>query len=232
MKNIDGVAVDLKKPNHAILHMAKDYPTSLWNMEAISEKVKVPYERVKTLTEAGYMPHYIIDGGEPMYKLAEVKSWLSENLIQHCRGKKFPIKFKLNVKMTVDGSDELIESPPDSIAGNHELLPMRQTSFPPGIYFLCEENEVVYVGQSVLPANRVQAHMADKKFDRSFLLPVPREYLDKVEAAFIRALKPRLNGRSPTGKMVTNHPKKNGDDNLYVQKYGDMTIATVPGELS
>ena len=88
--------IELKKPDHTILHMATNFPTSLWDMKEISKKVKIPYERVKSLTEAGYMPHYVIDGGEPLYKLAEVKSWLNENLIQHCRGKKFPIKFKLN----------------------------------------------------------------------------------------------------------------------------------------
>ena len=68
-----------------------------------------------------------------------------------------------------------------------------------GIYFLCLDNEVVYVGQSICVVMRVLTHMnqtKDKKMfdhDRVFFLSVPREALDKMEREFIRALKPRYN---------------------------------------
>ncbi|MCA9386382.1 hypothetical protein KC717_07095, partial [Candidatus Dojkabacteria bacterium] len=61
------------------------------------------------------------------------------------------------------------------------------------IYFLCEGDEVVYIGQSVSLMSRLESHRVDKKFNRVYLLQVPSNHLNRVEAEFIRTLQPRLN---------------------------------------
>lgn len=67
-------------------------------------------------------------------------------------------------------------------------------SHPPCIYFLIEGEEVVYVGQSICLEQRLATHSREKAFDRVAYLQVEREDLNAVESAFIRYLKPRLNG--------------------------------------
>ncbi len=62
---------------------------------------------------------------------------------------------------------------------------------PPGVYFLCQGNKVVYVGQSKTPSTRIAAHQADKKFNRVFLIPT--NDLDNVEQEYIRKLRPKYN---------------------------------------
>jgi hypothetical protein len=62
-----------------------------------------------------------------------------------------------------------------------------------GVYFLCLDGDVVYVGQSIAVGVRVGSHAGSKPCDRIFALPVPPSELDAVEGAFIRILKPRLN---------------------------------------
>ena len=74
-----------------------------------------------------------------------------------------------------------------------------------GIYFLCLNSVVVYVGQSVNVVSRVMDHNRTRNangeapgFTTAFYIPVPTTLLNSTEAWFIAKLKPRLNGTSPT----------------------------------
>lgn len=63
-----------------------------------------------------------------------------------------------------------------------------------GVYFLCRGHRVLYVGQSTNVASRIGAHAgAGLAFERAYVLPAPRECLDALEGAFIRALRPPHN---------------------------------------
>lgn len=77
------------------------------------------------------------------------------------------------------------------------ILHLREVTFvrtKPSVYFLLDGEEVVYVGQTVHLAARVQAHQARFQFDRVLYVHVSREEdLDAVEATFIKALKPKGN---------------------------------------
>lgn len=77
-----------------------------------------------------------------------------------------------------------------------------EVAFPPlteqattGVYLLLFEGEVVYVGQAVDMRRRIGQHLADanKQFDGVRFLPCKLVHLDKLEARYIRAFKPRLN---------------------------------------
>ncbi len=64
-----------------------------------------------------------------------------------------------------------------------------------GIYFLVDNGNVVYVGQSVNIFSRVSQHYNDKKQFTSFAYIVcEKNILDKMESLYIHLLKPKLNG--------------------------------------
>ena len=74
----------------------------------------------------------------------------------------------------------------------------------PGVYFLIEENKIVYIGQSISPMVRVGNHLGDKTIYRKYfthvaILPVNEKDLYAVESAYIEHYRPkhnlRLNGR-------------------------------------
>jgi hypothetical protein len=69
-------------------------------------------------------------------------------------------------------------------------LPWEKSS---GVYFLVQDQEVVYVGQSVNVYSRIAQHV-DKKFDKYAFVPCEAELLDRLESLYIHTLKPRFNG--------------------------------------
>jgi len=195
------------------------YPTSFCSAEEISEKLEgtLSPERILSLADAGYCPHYRIDDGEPVFKITEVKAWIGANLTYHEKGNDFP----LNLKVFIKGQQpDAIKKAPTAIQYIKELVVIEIWKYPPGVYFLCDGDEVVYVGQSVEVLSRLAVHQRDKKFDRAYVLPVPHEELDAVEGAFIRALKPSLNGRVPVnGKVVSPIESKDLPDSIIIERY-------------
>jgi len=64
--------------------------------------------------------------------------------------------------------------------------------YPQGIYFLVNDDEIVYVGQSSRISRRIPEHLVDKKFNRIFLLVV-LDNIDKLEMDYINKFKPKYN---------------------------------------
>lgn len=64
----------------------------------------------------------------------------------------------------------------------------------PGVYFLMDGEEVIYIGKSLNPFARIGAHVLEKDFDGVFVLPVDEKDLTDYEGALIVYFKPRLNG--------------------------------------
>jgi hypothetical protein len=158
-------------------------------------------ERLIELADAGYTPHYLIDGRGPWFKIAELRAWFDSNAVQARGGLPMPTRLSLIVPS---------ESRPasDAPASISRLIGLRHIdpahSLCPGVYFLCQGDEVVYVGQSVSVPDRVMSHIresrwpAGKTFDplRIFYLPVPESELLRVESEFIGRLQPRYNGET------------------------------------
>ncbi len=65
----------------------------------------------------------------------------------------------------------------------------------PCIYFLCKENRIVYIGQSINIGMRIAQHVLNKNFDRVFYMDVKKEDLNKVESELIEYYEPEYNGR-------------------------------------
>jgi hypothetical protein len=99
-----------------------------------------------------------------------------------------------------------------SIARPLELAPLKADLFHaprmawPGVYFLCREGAVVYVGQGKIAGSRAMQHK-DKQWDEVFVLPCKQDQLNRVEAALISVLKPPYNKVTHrSGNEVYHHP--------------------------
>jgi hypothetical protein len=62
-----------------------------------------------------------------------------------------------------------------------------------GIYFLINNNEIVYVGQSINIHQRLQKHLYEKQFDKINIIPCERFELNRMESLYINKFKPKLN---------------------------------------
>lgn len=175
------------------------YPDSLKTAEEVSISIKnwISADRILELAESGYMPHYRIVGESPRFKVTEVKNWLANNLVSECRGRNLP-----EVIRVVIPPPDLTDRPPTSISNVSNLTQLPKHGYQPGVYFLCKEGEVIYVGQSISPSSRIATHVSErqKDFDRVYLLPTPMSELDQVEASFIHHLRPSQQGGIRAGR--------------------------------
>lgn len=145
-------------------------------------------DRIKEMAISGYMPHYKFDG-KLVFDISEVTRWVQDNLICRVRGIDIPKRI-----LIFSNGDWVGTPPPPCISRVPNLHQVNLGMFSSGIYFLCNSDEVVYVGQSSNIAQRVKSHIDVKSFDRVYALPVPSKELNDVEAAFIKYLQPRYNG--------------------------------------
>lgn len=83
-----------------------------------------------------------------------------------------------------------------------------------GVYIICDQMTVLYVGQSVDVLSRVKSHKSIYHRSRStvYVVPCPQYELNKLEGALIRALEPIHNGRTKAGHYATNTPLRNHRD--------------------
>jgi hypothetical protein len=75
-----------------------------------------------------------------------------------------------------------------------------------GIYFLLQNNEIVYVGKTEDYLRRVPQHTYDKQFDDAFFVPCELDPLGQYELACIRLLQPKLNNNSDR-RVADNAPE-------------------------
>lgn len=73
-----------------------------------------------------------------------------------------------------------------------------------GIYFLIDQEEIVYIGQSRNVMARLAVHDADttKDFNEASWLSCSPEMLNELEARFIFTFRPKLNKSFPKNKKI------------------------------
>jgi hypothetical protein len=184
--------------------------TSLISPKQMEMKLNgvVSAKRLLELAEAGACPHYTVDG-EIMFGRDETKEWVNHNMVVRHPGKHLGdgIISLVNVlPPAIPCSDIPIEL--RVVAGS--LIPMSLQSAEmtkiPGVYFLCSEGKVVYVGQSGNVGVRVGQHFGAKSFDTVFFIRVAPSDLDDVEGALIRKLTPKYNF-SKDGRLIAPLPR-------------------------
>jgi hypothetical protein len=170
-----------------------DYPSGLKTAKEVEVYMKgiVSSERITELAVSGFLPHYKIENSEPFFIPTEVKKWFNENLLVRNDSKPFPRAIRLVVK-----AEHIEESPPEILSRIDGLKQMPLHGIEPSVYFLCDGEEVVYVGQSRTPSRRIVDHFCNpqKTFDRVYTLPIPESELIDVETAFIKHIRPSQQG--------------------------------------
>lgn len=95
------------------------------------------------------------------------------------------------------------------------------TPAPPGIYFLVEGDEVIYIGQSINPIGRVISHALNgKKFSAAYTVPVFGGSMNQTEGALIRLFRPRENGHTQNGRRILKAPGYCFMDSLALESIG------------
>ena len=180
--------------------------TSLLDSEQMSEKLRgvVSAERLEELAASQMVPHYMVDGNV-LFGASETKEWINHNLVVRHPGKHLGNGL-LTIVNIMPPSQEAVAVPLELRAIAGMLIPISMQSCEsvgcPGVYFLCHEGNVVYVGQSGNVFGRIGAHLGDKTFDSVFFARVPQSDLDFVEGELIRTLSPKYN-HNKAGKLVT-----------------------------
>ena len=182
--------------------------TSLLSAEEMSEKLKgtLSASRLLELANAGLLPHYDVDGSV-LFGAGETKEWLNHNLVVRRPGRHIGDSLVTVVEVTAPAKDHgSIPCELAAIAG--ALIPLSvqsSESVPiPGVYFLCHNKKVVYVGQSAKLPGRVGAHVGDKTFDTVWFIRIPKSDLDYVEGELIRTLRPKYNFDKKGGLVAPN----------------------------
>lgn len=174
-------------------------PGDLLDAASVARATGVSETRILELAQSCMIPHWRIDGGPPLFKIAETKRWISDNLAERIEGASLPFELRITVQPPLATTAPLALR---AIANLREI-PIRDCV---GVYFLVRDDVVVYVGKSKRVFDRIVEHQRDKKpFSRVYFLAAPAEMLDDIEGALIRCLEPELNGR-----RAWNNGDKNG----------------------
>lgn len=91
------------------------------------------------------------------------------------------------------------------------------------IYFLLDNAEVVYVGQTTNGVGRPFQHANDKTFDSVKIIPCPKEKLDEMESVYITKYTPKYNrilNRAAYARLITarNELRERGCNNYTLPK--------------
>lgn len=179
-----------------------DLMRSLKSADEAAEAVHLSVDRLIHYADGNLCPHYRVEG-RPLFDIRELQIWAAKNLLHRIEGAK-------EMRVTVLSSFEPVkkEDIPTQLKFMASALQQLPVATPSGVYFLCLGNEIVYVGQSLNPYQRIGGHVVSgKKFDRIFFIPVPAAELDWMESVMIHTLKPALNGRHDNGEFVAPIPR-------------------------
>lgn len=99
----------------------------------------------------------------------------------------------------------------------------------PGVYFLFDGENLVYVGQSACPECRVRSHRRSKTFDRAFVLRCPKSELDSTEAYFIGLFSPKYNGGDLIPRLTISRAARNAIEKGYLGEQLTAFIGATDG---
>jgi len=162
---------------------------SLITAEDLAKKLRglMTLEDIKYYAEHNWMPHYSYGAETQAFNFKEVTAWMRNNLYKH-EGKTLPINY-VRLKHTPVAKN-IITEPPEEIKNESDLIQV-PAGYPPGVYFLCQDKDIVYVGQTGNLGSRLAQHLQNKIFDKVYFIPT--ENCGQVEADYIRKLKPMYN---------------------------------------
>jgi hypothetical protein len=103
-----------------------------------------------------------------------------------------------------------------------------------GVYFLFQDDEIVYVGKSTDIVGRIKSHiqLQDKLFDGWSFREYPAERIGAIESRFIRRLKPKYNIRDNDNYRYKPKPFANVRPRLLIPYYVLICQNGTPNEIA
>ncbi|MCR9263353.1 MAG: hypothetical protein NXH86_04305 [Flavobacteriaceae bacterium] len=162
-------------------------------------------EKILELVKNGNCPHYVLTDPitqekQFLFVSGELEEWLRNNYIEVKDG------YFFEQKLTFVTFDEYKHREVDPLTVPKELsfikdlyqLPVQNVFGPCGIYFLCKDRIIKYIGKSVDIINRVNTHYNEgkKEFTEIFFIPCAANAQDRLENALIRYYNPEYNQTS------------------------------------
>lgn len=89
-----------------------------------------------------------------------------------------------------------------------KVIRFEMSSIASGIYFLCRDDRIVYIGQAVDLSRRIPQHLKEKNFDRVFYINVKEEDLNNVEIELIKYYQPEYNKTSNRAKDLVQNERQ------------------------
>jgi hypothetical protein len=179
---------------------------SLKKAQDLKGKIKefLSTEQIEQLAAESRIPHYIITNPITLettycFSSSEVNDWFASNYLMYnaCKIEQSLTFLKFDNSLHKAPKDETIPHEL-SLIKNLYKLPVENINTPPGIYFLCLEGKIVYIGQSVNVAQRIVTHLNErqKEFNEVYFIPCHVNNLLTFEASLIRFFSPKYNSRS------------------------------------
>ena len=158
-------------------------------------------EQIEDLAKGGLCPHYRLynpaSKDESFWFIAsEMLEWFENNYIKAVKG-----HLNLEIKFLQFSPTTEKTAVPTELSQIRELyeLPFSALYNASGIYFLCLNGKIQYIGQSVNVSNRVAQHISEnkKEFNQIFFTPCPENQLNDLEGFLVRKFNPPLTKSSP-----------------------------------
>lgn len=186
----------------AVLWSRTGFPDLLTPAEA-AKLIYVSEERLLDLAVCGFAPCALMDKTRYFFFKKDILEWAKTHLFEMQSGSKLTIEVMCTEQIKADP----FEVPQCLVALADKLKTTSATRSGPCIYFLVENGEVVYVGQSTNLSGRLGQHVGIKPFDQVFYFLVPEDHLFEVENSLIKFLRPRLNisGKGQVGNLEPWH---------------------------
>jgi hypothetical protein len=157
--------------------------------EQVAPVVRLPAQRILELSQAQVLPHFRIDGGEPLFYAPALRAYVRQYLTMECPGTPLPLDLRPVVVTPISR-----EVPAVLTLVRDRLCEWPGIDLPPAVYFLIDGETVLYVGQSRNLAARLARHGASgRRWERTLFLPVPESELLRVEREWIRTVRPPWN---------------------------------------
>lgn len=164
------------------------FPEIMTPKEAAIETL-ISEDRLIQYAKSGYAPCLIIDDTTIMFFKKDLMEWVKKVVCKI----QMPQQIDSSVRIIVNKEASFHSIPESLLAMNGKLKTFDTVEGVPVIYFLIQNDEVVYVGQSSNLTLRVATHRDQKEFDRVLYFFHPQDLLNHTEAALIRYLKPKYN---------------------------------------
>lgn len=162
---------------------------SLKTAEQVAPAVRLPAKRILELSQAQVLPHFRIDGGEPLFYAPALRAYVRQYLTMECPGAPLPLDLRPIVASPVSRSVPTVLT-----MVRDRLCEWPGIDLPPCVYFLIDGEAVLYIGQSRnLAARLVQHSHNGRQWQRALFLPIPESELLRVEREWIRTVRPPWN---------------------------------------